>query len=107
LLQGLVRGIVLNPVRAAAGQRVAQLTQHLMRALPKWLLAPVVDSLIALRGIDQLAAIVLLAGLGDIAALSRPKSAWATSGVTVQSPSVNLLSRCGRGLGRGFKWAGD
>ena len=48
----------------AASARVAQLNDHLMRALPEWSLAPVVDSLIALRGIDKLAAIVLLAELG-------------------------------------------
>jgi len=57
----------------AARQRVAQLTDHLMRALPEWSLAPVVDSLIALRGIDKLAAIVLLAELGDISRFDSPK----------------------------------
>jgi transposase len=57
----------------AARQRVAQLTDHLMRALPEWSLAPVVDSLVALRGIDKLAAIVLLAELGDISRFDSPK----------------------------------
>jgi len=57
----------------AARQRVAQLTDQLMRALPEWSLAPVVDSLIALRGIDKLAAIVLLAELGDISRFDSPK----------------------------------
>jgi transposase len=52
---------------------VAPLTDHLMRALPEWSLAPVVDSLIALRGIDKLAAIVLLAELGDISRFESPK----------------------------------
>ncbi|MFV0476659.1 MAG: hypothetical protein ACK5ME_02355 [Parahaliea sp.] len=38
----------------------------MMRALPQWLLAPVIDSLVALRGIDKIVAIVLLAKLGGI-----------------------------------------
>ena len=57
----------------AATRRVAQLTEQLMRALPEWSLAPVVDSLVALRGIDKLAAIVLLAELGDISRFDSPK----------------------------------
>lgn len=57
----------------AAGERVAQLSDHLMRALPEWSLAPVVDALIALRGIDKLAAIVLLAELGDISRFESPR----------------------------------
>ena len=56
----------------AASERVAQLNDHLMRALPEWSLAPVVDSLIALRGVDKLAAIVLLAELGDISRFDSP-----------------------------------
>jgi len=54
----------------AAGERVAQLSDHLMRALPEWSLAPVVDALIALRGStswrDRLAR-----RAGDISRLSR------------------------------------
>jgi transposase len=57
----------------AAGQRVAELTEQLMRALPEWSLAPVVDSLIALRGLDKLAAIVVLAELGDITRFDSPR----------------------------------
>ena len=57
----------------AAGERVAQLSDHLMRALPEWSLAPVVDALIALRGVDKLAAIVLLAELGDISRFESPR----------------------------------
>ena len=47
----------------AASRRVADLTGQLMQALPGWSLAPVVDALVALRGIDKLAATVLLAEL--------------------------------------------
>jgi transposase len=44
----------IDAVRAAS-RRVADITAQLERALPHWSLAPVVDSLVALRGIDKLA----------------------------------------------------
>lgn len=50
----------------AASRRVAAMTAQLERVLPQWSLAPVVEALMALRGIDKLAAMVLLAELGDI-----------------------------------------
>ncbi|MCB1873319.1 MAG: IS110 family transposase [Gammaproteobacteria bacterium] len=50
----------------AASRRVAGITAQMERVLPQWSLAPVVGSLVALRGIDKLAAMVLLAELGDI-----------------------------------------
>lgn len=65
----------------AATQRVADLTDQLMRALPGWSLAPVVDSLVALRGIDTLAATVLLAELGDISRFDSPKQLMAYLGL--------------------------
>ena len=65
----------------AASARVAQLSDHLMQALPEWSLAPVVDSLIALRGVDKLAAIVLLAELGDISRFNSPRELMAFLGL--------------------------
>ena len=65
----------------AASARVAQLSDHLMRALPEWSLAPVVDGLIALRGVDKLAAIVLLAELGDISRFDSPRELMAFLGL--------------------------
>ena len=56
----------------AASQRVADITVQMERVLPQWSLAPVVDSLVALRGIDKLAAMVLLAELGDISRFDSP-----------------------------------
>ena len=45
-----------------------------MRVLPQWSMAPVVDSLVALRGIDKLAAMMLLAEWVISAALTHPGS---------------------------------
>nr|WP_240906086.1 IS110 family transposase [Thiorhodococcus mannitoliphagus] len=79
----------------AAGERVAQLTDQLMRALPEWSLAPVVDSLVALRGIDKLAAIVLLAELGDLSRFDSPKQLMAFLGLVPSEHSSGGRRRQG------------
>ena len=57
----------------SASSRVAAVTKSLMNAIPEWSLAPVVDSLIALRGVDRITAVTLLAELGDISRFDSPK----------------------------------
>jgi transposase len=79
----------------AAGERVAQLADQLMRALPEWSLAPVVDSLVALRGIDKLAAIVLLAELGDIGRFDSPRQLMAFLGLVPSEHSSGGRRRQG------------
>ena len=79
----------------AATQRVADLTDQLMRALPGWSLAPVVDSLVALRGIDKLAATVLLAELGDISRFESPKQLMAYLGLVPSEHSTGSRRRQG------------
>ena len=79
----------------AASERVAQLSDHLMRALPEWSLAPVVDSLIALRGVDKLAAIVLLAELGDISRFDSPKQLMGFLGLVPSEHSSGPRRRQG------------
>ena len=66
-----------------------------MRALPEWSLAPVVDSLVALRGIDKLAAIVLLAELGDISRFDSPKQLMAFLGLVPSEHSSGGRRRQG------------
>jgi len=62
----------LEAVRAAS-ERVQELERQLLsEALPQWSLAPVVDSLVALRGVDKVAAVTLLAELGDIRRFDSP-----------------------------------
>jgi len=79
----------------AATQRVADLTDQLLRALPVWSLAPVVDALVALRGIDTLAATVLLAELGDISRFDSPKQLMAYLGLVPREHSTGLRRRQG------------
>src|SRR5208283_3945417 len=51
---------------SAADERVARLTEALVRSIEGWRFEPVVSALLALRGIDQISAIGLVAEIGDI-----------------------------------------
>ncbi|HYW77841.1 MAG TPA: IS110 family transposase [Gammaproteobacteria bacterium] len=62
----------IDAVRAATA-RVADLDAQLQRVLPQWSLAPVVEALKALRGIDTLSAMGLLAELGDLSRFEHPR----------------------------------
>ena len=79
----------------AASQRVADITAQMERVLPQWSLAPVVDSLVALRGIDKLAAMVLLAELGDISRFDSPKQLMAYLGLVPSEHSSGGRRRLG------------
>lgn len=70
----------IDAVRAAS-HRVADMTAQMERALPHWSLAPVVEALVALRGIDKLAAMVLMAELGDISRFESPRQLMAFLGL--------------------------
>jgi transposase len=83
-----------NAVKAASG-RVADLTTQMMHALPRWSLAPVVDSLVAMRGIDQLAAMILLSELGDISRFDNPKQLMAFLGLVPSEHSTGPRRRQG------------
>jgi transposase len=90
----------------AATQRVNDLTEQLHRVLPSWSMAPVVDALVALRGIDVLAATVLLAELGDISRFDSPKQLMAYLGLVPSEHSSggrrrqSAITRTGNGHAR-------
>ena len=79
----------------SATRRVADLMDQILQALPSWSLAPVVDSLVALRGIDKLAAITLLAELGDISRFDSPKQLMAFLGLVPSEHSTGKRRRQG------------
>lgn len=62
----------INAVKEA-GLRVADITAEVERTRQRWSLAPVVGALVALQGVDRLAAIILLAELGDISRFNFPR----------------------------------
>lgn len=80
-----VLGEYLGAVRGAT-ERVQQLHARLLEALAQWSLAPVVNSLVALRGVDYVAAITVLAELGDISRFDSPKELMGYLGLV---PSVH------------------
>jgi transposase len=79
----------------AAAQRVTDLTDQVLRALPGWSLAPVVDALVALRATDKLAATVLLAELGDISRFDSAKQLMAYLGLVPSEHSSGGRRRQG------------
>ncbi|MCP5086890.1 MAG: IS110 family transposase, partial [Rhodobacteraceae bacterium] len=79
----------------AASQRVVDITDQMMEAMAQWSLKPVVESLIALRGIDKVAAIVLLAELGDISRFDSPRQLMAYLGLVPSEHSSGKRRRQG------------
>ena len=71
------------------------LTGQMMRVLPQWSLAPVVDALVALRGIDKLAAMMVLAELGDISRFDSPRQLMAFLGLVPSEHSTDSRRRQG------------
>jgi transposase len=70
----------IEAVRAASA-RVAGMASQMKRAAARWSLAPVVDALMALRGVDQVAAITFLAEMGDITRFTHPRQLMAYLGL--------------------------
>lgn len=92
--QQLVLQEYVDAVKAAT-QRVGDLTTQMMQNLPQWSLAPVVDSLVALRGVDKVAAMVLLAELGDISRFESPRQLMAFLGLVPGEHSSGSQRRQG------------
>ena len=84
----------INAVKAASG-RVADMMGQMERVLPQWRMAPVVNSLTALRGIDKLSAMTLLAELGDISRFQSPKQLMAYLGLVPGEHSSGARRRQG------------
>ncbi|NQY65832.1 MAG: IS110 family transposase [Alteromonadaceae bacterium] len=62
-------------------QRVANLVRQMQSALETWSLGPVIYELIALRGIDIVSAMTIMAELGDISRFDSPKQLMAFLGL--------------------------
>ena len=84
----------LDAVRAAS-DRVAALTNQLDDALPSWSMAPVVRSLVALRGVDRITAMTLLSELGDVSRFVTPRQLMAYVGLVPSEHSSGARRRQG------------
>ena len=56
-----------------AGRRIAGLDTQIRAALAAWSLRPVAEAMIALRGVDVLTAVTILAELGDLTRFDHPR----------------------------------
>ena len=84
----------LDGVRAAS-DRVSALTKQLHEALASWSMAPVVRSLIALRGVDVITAMTLLSELGDVSRFDKPGQLMAYLGLVPSEHSSGGRRRQG------------
>lgn len=77
-------------------QRVANLKRHMVAALETWSLGPVVKELIALRGIDIISAMTIMAELGDISRFDSPRQLMAFLGLVPSEYSSGGKRRQGK-----------
>ena len=76
-----------------ARDRCDQLVERLTTMLPGWSMAPLVEALRALRGIDFISAVTFVAAVGDLGRFANPRQLMAYLGLV---PYVNGLACPGR-----------
>jgi transposase len=64
-----------------AQQRVGAMEEEMRKALESWTMKPVVEGLMALRGVDLIAAMTIIAELGDITRFESPRQLMAHLGL--------------------------
>jgi transposase len=90
--------IVLEEMMLAvrqAQERLERLAQAIAAAVPEWSLAPVVTALMAMRGIDLIAAATLLAEIGDLSRFQTPRELMAYLGLVPSEHSTGDESQRG------------
>lgn len=80
----------------AARKRVADLEVQMREALESWALRPVVEGLMALRGVSLITAMTTLAELGDITRFDSPRELMAYLGLVPSEHSSGGSRRQGR-----------
>ena len=79
-----------------AQERITRLEQATRDAIPEWSLAPVVTALQAVRGIDTIAAVTIMAELGDLTRFASPRELMGYLGlVPSESSTGDSVKRAG------------
>jgi transposase len=78
-----------------AEQRICQIEREMQEALCSWSLSPLVEALMALRGVKLITAMTLVAELGDLTRFSRPPELMAFVGLTSSERSSGSRRRQG------------
>jgi transposase len=88
------------------GERVGRLEQAIRDALADWSLGPIVPALMAMRGIDTIAAVTILAETGDLSRFESPRQLMAYLGLvpsersTGESVKRGSITKAGNGRAR-------
>jgi transposase len=89
-----------------AGERIVRLEQAIREALADWSMAPIVPALMAMRGIDLVAAVTVLAEIGDLSRFENPRQLMAYLGLvpsersTGESVKRGSITKAGNGRAR-------
>jgi transposase len=89
-----------------AGERVGRLEQAIRDVLADWSLAPILPALMAMRGIDLVAAVTVLAEIGDLSRFESPRQLMAYLGLvpsersTGESVKRGSITKAGNGRAR-------
>ncbi len=94
-VQQIVLQEYLDTVKAAQ-RRVAGLEAQMQETLAQWSLRPVVEGLMALRGVSLITAMTTLAELGDITRFDSPRELMAYLGLVPSEHSSGSSRRQGR-----------
>src|SRR5262250_2727402 len=90
-------------------ERIGRLEQAIREAVADWSLAPIVPALMAMRGIDLVAAVTLLAQIGDLSRFKNPRPLMAYLGLvpsersTGESVKRGPITKAGNGRA-GVRW---
>jgi transposase len=93
-VQHIVFQEYVEAVRQAEA-RVAGLEREMEKALENWVLAPVVEALMALRGVKLITAMTIMAELGDITRFDSPRQLMSFLGLVPSEASSGLHRRQG------------
>jgi transposase len=91
-----------------AGERIARLGSQIELQVSQWRMKPVVEALMAMRGIQLLAATVLISELGDLRRFDHPRQLMAYLGLVSSEHSTGsvrhqgAITKCGNTHARWF-----
>jgi transposase len=91
-----------------AGERIARLNDQIQLQVATWRLKPAVEALMAMRGIQLIAASVLVSELGDLRRFAHPRQLMAYLGLvstedsTGDSRRQGAITKCGNTHARWF-----
>jgi transposase len=79
----------------AASEKLAEICNYIQQIRMSWSQAPIIDSMTALRGIDSIAAITILAEIGDFTRFKHPKHLMSYLGLTPSEYTSSTKRRQG------------